>query len=113
MTKERAGLFEANVDVSGFAPRPATTTHAAPAAQVKAVAEQANFKSREPGQTPAAPVARAQRRYRTGRNVQLGIKAKAEVIEAFYAIADQKGWVLGEAFEHAVEALQRSLAPQK
>ena len=31
----------------------------------------------------------------------------------FYAISDQEGWVLGEAFERALEALKRELARQK
>jgi hypothetical protein len=43
------------------------------------------------------------------RRVGVGIKARAEVIEAFYAIADRKGWVLGETFERAVAALEREL----
>jgi hypothetical protein len=53
---------------------------------------------------------REPRRYRTGRNIQLNIKARAEIIDAFYGIADRKGWVLGETFERAVAALERELA---
>jgi hypothetical protein len=41
--------------------------------------------------------------------VQLNIKARAEAIEAFYAITDRENWVLGETFERAVEALKREL----
>ena len=42
--------------------------------------------------------------------MQLNIKARTDAIEAFYAIADQQGWVLGETFEHAIDALKRNLA---
>lgn len=48
----------------------------------------------------------AQRRHRTGRNAQLNLKAKPETIAEFTAIADAQGWVLGEAFEKAVELLR-------
>jgi hypothetical protein len=49
-------------------------------------------------------------RHRTGRNVQLNIKARAEAVEAFYAITDREKWVLGETFERAIYALKRELA---
>jgi hypothetical protein len=41
--------------------------------------------------------------------MQLNIKARTQAIEAFYAIADRQGWVLGETFERAINALQREL----
>jgi hypothetical protein len=53
---------------------------------------------------------REARRYRTGRNVQLNLKVRQEAADTFYALADSQHWVLGEAFEHAVEALKRELA---
>jgi hypothetical protein len=118
---ERAGIFdiEDEVDVSGFAPK-SPPERAAKPEQVRAVSEVANFRSREarppepkPIQAMMEPLRREPRRYRTGRNTQLNIKARAEVIEAFYALADREGWVLGEAFEHAVAALERNLANQK
>jgi len=63
--------------------------------------------------TPAKPLRRQQRRHRTGRNVQLNIKARAEAVEAFYAITDREKWVLGETFERAIYALKRELAREK
>ena len=122
MAGERAGIFDADtdLDLSGFAPEP-TPRPAARPEQIRAVSEAAHFHSREsrPERAPTkasepetAPVRREQRRYRTGRNVQLNIKARAEAIEAFYAIADIKGWVLGEAFEQAVAALKREIDGQ-
>lgn len=98
-------------------------------------AETAGFKSREPKVVPMAPPAvvkatpqarevapaaghatlpRQQRRHRTGRNAQLNLKAKAETIAEFTAIADAQGWVFGEALEHAVVLLREKYvkAPQ-
>lgn len=122
MSDKRAGLFEDELDVSGFAPKPP-----ARAEQVKAVAEEAGFRSRGPApvrngrpaknrapptQTAPEPQQeerREQRRYRTGRNQQLNLKVRAQDAEAFYAIADAQGWVLGDVFARAVAALAREL----
>lgn len=114
MAVTRAGIFdvEDDLDVSGFAPKAPERPVARPE-QVRAVSEAAQFQSREP-KRDAAPVTLARReprRYRTGRNTQLNIKARADAIETFYAIADQQGWVLGETFERAIDALKRDLAP--
>lgn len=114
MTTGRAGLFDDDdpLDVSSFAPK----SSAAPGVssdQVRVAAEGANFRSREPQPAAPPPEKRPPRRYRTGRNVQLNVKARAEVIETFYTIADGQGWVLGEAFEQAVAALERELAARK
>jgi hypothetical protein len=93
---------------------PAGATPAARPEQVRGVAEQAGFRSRDPA-PPAAPTPapeagrRAPRRYRTGRNVQLNLKVRQDAADAFYALADAQGWVLGEAFERAIAALERDL----
>ncbi len=112
MSGKRASVFdaEAELDVSGFAPKAGVSPKAQPE-QVRAVSEAANFQSREPSRqnVPSSPK-REPRRYRTGRNIQLNIKARADVIEAFYEIADRQGWILGETFERAVAALERDLA---
>jgi hypothetical protein len=106
--KERASIFgtEDPLDLSGFAPKPAARPE-----QVRGVAEQAGFRSRDPAPSPTLPEPerRAPRRYRTGRNVQLNLKVRQEAVDAFYALADSQGWVLGEAFEHAVAALEREI----
>jgi hypothetical protein len=113
MTATRAGVFdgEDDLDVSGFAPKPAERPTVKPE-QVRAVSEAAQFQSREPRRdaVPATMAKREPRRYRTGRNTQLNIKARTEAIEAFYAIANQQKWVLGETFERAIDALKRDLA---
>ena len=110
MAEERASIFDLGDDelgVRAFKSKPPAklVDAAVPVEQVRAVSETAQFRSRDP-----MPAPREQRRHRTGRNVQLNIKAKAEVVEAFYAIADREKWVLGETFEHAIEALNRELA---
>lgn len=121
MSGERASVFgDDDLDVSGFAPKPIEKLTAKPAAkreQVRAVSEAASFRSREPKAAapivPAAAPKREQRRYRTGRNAQLNIKIKPETLEEFYTLVDRHGWVQGEAFERAIEALKRELAGQK
>jgi hypothetical protein len=112
MSKSRASIFEepAELDISGFAPKSARDKSAPAPEEVRAVAEAANFRSREP--KPAKPAALPKhlpRRHRTGRNVQLNLKASQETVDAFYAVADKNGWVLGETLERAIQALQREL----
>jgi hypothetical protein len=125
MTSQRASVFDQapEIDISGFEPRK-TAKPAARPDELKAISESASFVSREPvapsskaAPTPRAsreaqkePIAREPRRHRTGRNIQLNIKARAETIDRFYAIADRHGWVLGETFERAVAALERTAA---
>ena len=125
MTSHRASVFDEapEIDISGFEPRKIAKPTARPD-EVKAISETASFVSREPvAPSPKAapaprasreaqrePIAREPRRHRTGRNIQLNIKARAETIDRFYAIADLHGWVLGEAFERAIAALERTAA---
>jgi hypothetical protein len=118
MPEERASIFgEDDLDVSAFKPTPAAQTPARPVAkpeQVREVSEAASFRSRDPKPAPVdQPPRREQRRHRTGRNVQLNIKARAEAVEAFYAIADRQKWVLGETFERAIDALNRELTQKQ
>jgi hypothetical protein len=112
MSNPRASIFaDDDLDVSGFSPKAGPDKSDPSREQVKAVAEAARFLSREPAFSPADPPAakRVPRRYRTGRNVQFNVKASQETVDAFYAISDSEGWVLGETLEHALGALQREL----
>ena len=120
MSKTRADIFAdddtGGLDITGFAPKKGTDDKAPPAEQVRAVAQAANFKSREPTAVKAEPktTKRSPRRYRTGRNVQLSLKASKGVVDAFYAITDANpGWVLGYTLQRAVEALERELQSKK
>jgi len=107
---ERAGLFEEDLDLSEFTPqKPAKTEQPSPEA-VRAVAEGVRFQSREPGK-PAKQ--RQQRRYRTGRNIQLNTKVTASTRDGFYEISDRYNWVLGETLERALQALRRELEKER
>lgn len=124
MNKTRSSVFdteESDLDLSAFTPKAVPDTTAPPAEQVKAFAEAVNFPSREARPSKTAMIEqtltphkrREPRRHRTGRNIQFNCKATQETIEAFYALADQNGWLVGETLERAVAALQREVAPQK
>ncbi len=103
---ERAGLFEEDLDLSQFTPHKPTKAEQPPPDVVRQVAENANFQSREPIK---APKPRQQRRYRTGRNIQLNTKVTPSTRDGFYEISDRYNWVLGETLERALQALKREL----
>ena len=106
---QRSDPFGGNLDLSDFKPAAPKKTKIEPAA-IREVSEANNFPSRaapaKSKETKAAPA--AQRRRRTGRNVQFNIKATPEVIARFTALADKNGWVFGELLEHALNALEKS-----
>ena len=104
MSGERASVFGDDLDLSGFQPK-----QPADVREVRDVAEKAGFSSREPTAVPAERPRREQRRYRTGRNVQLSLKVRQEDLDAFYQLADREGIVLGEAFARAVAAWKERL----
>jgi len=109
MSNPRADIFDENtddLDLDGFEPKKhdKSTKPINTREQVRAVTEANKFTSRSA--TPSKP---RRRIYRTGRNVQLNIKANRTTVETFYRIADQQGWVLGETLERALEVLDRSL----
>jgi hypothetical protein len=70
------------------------------------IAQQNNFPSRQ-APKKAAPTKRQQRRYRTGRNHHLGIKATDETVERFYKAADERKIQHGELLRIALDALER------
>jgi len=103
---ERAGLFEEDLDLSQFTPHKPAKIEQPPPEAVRAIAESANFQSREPVRVPNQ---RQQRRYRTGRNIQLNTKVTTSTRDGFYEISDRYNWVLGETLERALQALRREL----
>jgi hypothetical protein len=122
MSKTRVSFFgvgeedadTAPLDVTSFAPKTQVDQHAPPVEEVRAVSQAAKFPSREPSAAKPeqkAKVARREpRRHRTGRNVQLSVKASKKTVDAFYAVTEsQPGWVLGYTLERAIEALKREL----
>lgn len=114
MSKTRASIFaEDDLDVSGFTPEAAPDT-GPDRETIRVVSEQSHFPSREPKKprAAAAPVEtpkRQPRRHRTGRTAQFNARTTPETVEQFYAIADRKGWLVGETVERALAALQREL----
>jgi hypothetical protein len=105
MSKTPSSIFDGgNLDVSGFAPK--ADAAGVSADVVRLVSEASHFTSRE-----AIP-RRAPRIYRTGRTMQFNARATPETVEAFYAIADRQGWLVSEALERALAALQRELKGQ-
>jgi hypothetical protein len=72
------------------------------------IAEDNNFPSRQASYESTATPVRQQRRYRTGRNQQLNIKATEQTINKFYRLADQENITLGELLERALDALEKS-----
>ena len=112
---QRRSILESvpKLDTSDFTPKGAADNSAPKPEAIRAVAESVNFPSREV--TPkveersATPTRRMPRLYRSGRNVQFAVKATPEVIDAFYAIADRKNWLLAVTFEKAIAALQREI----
>lgn len=112
MSKSRASIFEetGDLDISGFTPKAAPDTAAPPAEKVRAVAEAANFRSREAKPPKSdARLKREPRVYRTGRNVQFNIKATQATVDAFYSLTEQQGWVLGDTLDRAIKALKQQL----
>ena len=103
---ERAGLFDEDLDLSQFNSQKPVKAQQPQAEAVRAVAEGAKFQSREPSK-PAKQ--RQQRRYRTGRNIQLNTKVTMNTRDGFYEISDRYNWVLGETLEKALQALRRDL----
>ena len=117
MGKDRAPIFDDgdDFDLSSFKPKAVPDTSAASPDQISAVAERANFPSRQP--KPAAPVAppatpvpkRVPRRHRTGRTAPLSARTTPATLDLLYAIADAQGWLVGQTIEKALDALQREL----
>jgi hypothetical protein len=99
-------------DLGDFAPAPVKQK---PPVDERAVIEQVaaenNFPSRQPSRPPAtpgpSPTVRGQRRYTTGRNKQINIKATDQTIDRLYRAADELGVPLGEVLARALEALEQ------
>jgi hypothetical protein len=103
----RVDPFAGDLDLSEFKPAPPKKPKIE-AAVIREVSEANNFPSRAASKPQKIKTA-VQRRRRTGRNVQFNIKATPETIARFTALADQNGWVFGEALDRALDALEKSL----
>lgn len=70
------------------------------------LAAQEGFPSRQATAAAPAPVSPRARRYTTGRNQQINIKATAETVARLNAYADQHQMPLGEVLRVAMDALE-------
>jgi hypothetical protein len=97
-------------DPAEWLPQPPVTANDKPLrSETKKAAAAAGFRSREPQPVVETRQADLPRRRRTGRNMQLNLKARPDTIAAFCAIADSQGWGLGETLEHAVALLEQKV----
>jgi len=119
MTQERLSVFgdTGDLDLSTFKPQKSKKLKPA-REKVRAVTEAASFPSREgtpptPEQLHEPPVSeplkRKPRYHTTGRTAQLNCRVMPAIHNKIYAIADQKGWLVGQTVERAIEALEREL----
>ena len=74
---------------------------------VNEVSKKTGMPSREPKPTTAVKPVAANRRFRTGRNIQLNLKVTSEVRDEFYAIADKLELPLGAVLEAALASLNK------
>jgi hypothetical protein len=76
--------------------------------QIERIASEMGFPSRQVSAAPVVAKPAPRRRYTTGRNQQLNVKATAETVERFYRLADQQGVPLGELLDQALQALEKA-----
>jgi hypothetical protein len=77
-------------------------------AVIDQVAADNGFPSRQASKPEPVATPRKQRRYTTGRNQQINIKATAETIDRLNAIADRMNVPLGEVLARALNALEKA-----
>lgn len=112
MSAERVNPFS---DLSDFDAKPAAKpVRPVETAQINQLAEEHGFPSRQPAKAApsvasaaALAASKPRRRYMTGRNQQINIKATAETIARMYRLADAEHQPLGELLERALDALER------
>jgi hypothetical protein len=105
----RANPFADTEALPAFAPKP-KSAKPIETEQLDQIAEATGFPSRQAVRAlPANP--RARRRYKTGRNQQINIKATPEAIERLYKLADARRVPLGRLLEQALDALEKSGSP--
>lgn len=110
MSKNRVNPFEAPVheiaSLDKFLPKKRSDAPTISQTEIDKIADQTGFPSRDAQiNVEKSTAKRGDRRYRTGRNTQISLRATAEIVEQFYAIADQMGVSVVVAFEQAVMAL--------
>lgn len=93
-------------DFADFSPRTTEEKLRVAPETIAQVAKDNGFVSRDAKKVEAAASPRRQRRFTTGRNQQLNIKATAETVARFNALADDLNLPAGALLERAVQILE-------
>jgi hypothetical protein len=95
-------------DLKDFEPAPSKkpVSKLVEMAAIDQVAADNGFPSRQ-APKPEPEAAPRQRRYTTGRNQQINVKATTETIALFYQLADKMHVPLGEVLARALDALSK------
>lgn len=106
MTSDRVNPFG---DLNDFDPVQPKERRPKPVekAVIDQVASENGFPSRQAVKPEVTPAPKKQRRYTTGRNQQINIKATAETIARLNAMADRMNVPLGEVLARALNALEK------
>ncbi|MFL9922581.1 hypothetical protein PQR75_46700 [Paraburkholderia fungorum] len=105
---ERANPLE-GLNLADEFPVKSKKTPRLPPETIEKIAQDNGFPSRQPALPKPAEPARKQRRYTTGRNVQIPVKGTAETKALLEALADELQEPYGEVIARALAALRREL----
>jgi hypothetical protein len=99
------------LNLDRFKPKPPAAGRPGPE-DLRSIAERTKFVSREGQgtQQPAKVPLLRRGQHRTGRSATVTLKTTPDASNRFYALAQAHGWLIGEAFERAVAALERETA---
>ena len=97
-----------DLSIEDFKPRTGEDKHRVNPESIAQVAKDNGFLSRDASKVEAAAAAapRKQRRFTTGRNQQLNIKATADTVARFNKLADELNLPAGALLERAVQILE-------
>ena len=114
MAQEHGDIFaEDNLDLNRFKPKPAGPSDRPGPEDLRGIAERTKFVSREGNGVAPPPVPLLRRGpRRTGRTATVTLKTTPECSNRFYALAQAQGWLVGETFERALQALEQQLEGQ-
>jgi hypothetical protein len=115
--QEHGNIFEEGGDLNldRFKPKSAPADNRLTPQDLRGIAERTKFVSREAkdakAPSPSVPLLR-RGAHRTGRTVTITLKTTPQHSNRFYAVAEAQGWLIGETFELALQALEEKLAGQ-
>jgi hypothetical protein len=96
-------------NLGDFSPKTTSRKAKPPPEAVEQVSQEEGFPSRQPVPAKPAESVRKQRRYTTGRNVQIPIKGTAETRALLEEMADELQVPFGEVLARALAALRREI----